>query len=174
MTTSSISLSSTALALRLCLSSWRRQPRRATVNAISSHLSCHSFYLASQPSSQRKAFSSQLYLAGLALIGTFMGLTAIGADWSIHYGNPHLAAKLFPWNRYIRTAPGYDAARHNGMTSAILEALRDDPNSADLTLNAAALEARDGNIALAEMYIGRFKALAPNSNINPSLHKKEK
>jgi hypothetical protein len=64
--------------------------------------------------------------------GVWLGLSALAADQLFGHHHSKLAAQLFPWNRYIRTQPGYDAIINLGSTHDIIEALASDPYSKDL------------------------------------------
>src|SRR5882762_764021 len=111
---------------------------------ISSLLSSPLHSSPSLPESRLRAFSARLRWGAFAAAGLYFGLTASVGDWLNSYGVDHLhmpsiqlAAKLFPWNRYIRTKPAYFALAwappSEESIDLISSVLRTDPFSADLT-----------------------------------------
>lgn len=79
-------------------------------------------------------------------------------------GESVLAAQVFPWNRYIRTRPGYETLMLGGPITNVQAALVGDPWSADLTFGyAIALGYFKDPRALDELK--RFMVIAPNSPI---------
>lgn len=75
-----------------------------------------------------------------------------------------MAAKLFPWNRYIRVRPGYEASTRGGPIADIESALASDPWSADLTLGLGMAYVR-ANDPRAGQVVTRFLLIAHNSPI---------
>lgn len=73
------------------------------------------------------------------------------------------AASIFPFNRYIRTQPGYISVLTTGDVEEIAAALRGDPFSADLTFGLIrAYMARGDHFVLGGL-IHNFIRLVPNS-----------
>jgi hypothetical protein len=75
------------------------------------------------------------------------------------------AAKLFPWNRILRTKAGYVALVEKGSTKLVEQALLADPFSADLTFFLAGRYAQEGRDLQAQALLLRFHRLAPLSRI---------
>lgn len=119
----------------------------------------------SQSASQRRGLLGWLRWALVAVVAFWLGASATWADQLLRQGDFSQAAKVFPYNRYIRTSPGYVALMRNGSLSDELQSLLNDPWSADLTFGAAILSQRDGNPALSAAFLQQFKRIAPNSPI---------
>ena len=98
-----------------------------------------------------------------ALLGLGLGLTGEISDHLALHGKLILAADVFPWNRYIRTRPGYEVGMHGGDIAIVERALASDPYSADLTYGLGAMYHIAGDEAKAQAYAQRFIALAPRS-----------
>jgi hypothetical protein len=79
------------------------------------------------------------------------------------------AAKLFPWNRVIRTRPGYFALKYvvpsEASTEIVTGALRTDPYAADLIYGLGTHYYLMGDNHRANQAFARFAELAPNSPI---------
>jgi hypothetical protein len=101
-----------------------------------------------------------------------MGGSAFVADRLAMHGNTVGAAQLFPWNRYIRTRPGYDVLARGGSINTLEAALASDPYSADLTYGLGFIYLATGQTAKAEALAQRFIALTPNSPITKKVTQK--
>jgi tetratricopeptide (TPR) repeat protein len=77
------------------------------------------------------------------------------------------AAKLFPWNRFIRTKPGYFAIQYVRPSSSSIEiietALKTDPFAADLIYGLGVHYYAIGDHRHANQAFERFAEIAPNS-----------
>src|SRR5262249_5355707 len=96
--------------------------------------------------------------------GIFLGLTSWAGDQFALYEKPSIAGQLCPWNRYVRTRIGYDAAMR-GDIDGVVHALATDPWSADLTYSIALLYFARNDLDNAGRYAVRFMEVAPNSPI---------
>jgi hypothetical protein len=78
-------------------------------------------------------------------------------------------ARLFPWNRFIRTKPGYFAMAYIHPSEASIElingALRTDPFAPDLTMALAHHWEVLGNHEMATIIMRKFHRLAPNAGL---------
>jgi hypothetical protein len=111
---------------------------------------------------------------GAGVVGIFFALAGFFADglsedgWRFHnIMLTQLGADLFPYNRFIRTRPGYFAMAYvvpsEASISMISNALRTDPFAADLTLGLAQHYAAVGNPDMSAIVLDKFHRLAPNS-----------
>ena len=112
-------------------------------------------------------------LLGLALAGTGWLADGLSEDgWNLqNFSMVETASRLFPWNRFIRTKPGYFAMYYIRPGEASIEiigtALRTDPFAADLTLGLAQHWAAVGSTEMAALIAAKFHHLAPNSKVSP-------
>ena len=99
-----------------------------------------------------------------AVLAMYLGLSSWLGDQLALYGKPALAGELCPWNRYVRTRVGYDGTVR-GDVNAVLQALKTDPWSADLTFGAGLLYYVKNDQENSIKYFTRFIQIAPNSPI---------
>ena len=165
----------TVSALSYCSPSWLwASSVRWVRNDISSLLSLSAPASTTPSKSHPRRFLEASLWAGCGLIGIAFAGTGWLADglsedgWS--HGNFALVqagAKLFPWNRFIRTKPGYFAMIYvvpsEASVALIQGALRTDPFAPDLTLGLARHWRAIGADELAAIAESKFHALAPNA-----------
>ena len=113
--------------------------------------------------SRRRGLWAWLRWGVFAVLGLGLGLSGEVADHLAMHGQFSLAAVVFPWNRYIRTRPGYEVGMHGGDITVVERALNGDPYSADLTYGLGAMFHMTDHEAESQLMAKRFLAIAPRS-----------
>lgn len=165
---SSISPSNTESEPFPFLPSWRSASQPPTVIDSSWSPFLQLLSSPSLPVSRSRGLWGWLRWGVCAVAGVWFGVSAVTADHLLMRGGYEMAAKIFPWNRYVRTRVGYVTLMQGVSIDAALRALASDPWSADLTLGVGVWYHINGNEPLAQKYVARFIQIAPNS---PMIHR---
>ena len=145
------------------------------LNAMSSLRGASLRWSVSQYVSQRKGLWAWLRWGVCSAAGLWLGLTALVADQYGIYGNFDKSAQLFPYNRFIRTRPAYNAIATHGSLPVAVAGLQTDVWSADLTYGVATLYYLNQSVInfMTTAWLQRFKVsrtqLPPSSKGNPMI-----